>query len=99
MLRKNCPQSWQFLASTPVADVRHCRECDRDVYLCLTPAEFVTHGELGRCVAIPENLPPETPGESLGLGARNRDRGHKRDPYSNNVAVHRLARFAGKCSW
>jgi hypothetical protein len=56
MLRKKCPRSWKLLASTPEADVRHCRECDRDVYLCLTPAEFVAQGELGRCVAIPKNL-------------------------------------------
>ena len=54
MFRKRCPQSWQILDSTPVAEVRHCRECDRDVYLCRTPNDFVAHGERGHCVAIPD---------------------------------------------
>ena len=66
MFRKRCPQSWRILDSTPVADVRHCRECDRDVHLCRTPAEFVAHGERGHCVAIPEDL--FAPESSLGLG-------------------------------
>jgi hypothetical protein len=46
------------LDRTPEADVRHCRVCDRDVQLCRTPAEFVAHGERGRCVAIPDDLAP-----------------------------------------
>lgn len=66
MFRKRCPQTWQILDSTPVADVRHCRECDRDVYLCRTPADFVAHGELGHCVAIPDDLLSPEPCLRLG---------------------------------
>jgi hypothetical protein len=32
--------------------------CDRDVHLCRTPADFIAHGEQGRCVAIPDDLSP-----------------------------------------
>ena len=58
MLRVRCPWSWDALDQTPEADVRHCRECDRDVHLCRTPADFIAHGERGRCVAIPDDLAP-----------------------------------------
>lgn len=64
MLRKRCPQSSRKLDSTAEADV--CRECARDVYLCRTPADFVAHGELGHCVAIPDDLSPRQ--RDLGLG-------------------------------
>ncbi len=68
VLRKRCPHLWQRLDTTPVADVRHCRECARDVYLCRTPADFVAHGELGHCVAIPDDLSPQSHERSFGLG-------------------------------
>ena len=63
MLQLRCPGSWGKLDPTPEADVRHCRECDRDVYLCRTPADFIAHGERGRCVAIPDDL-----SSRLGMG-------------------------------
>lgn len=63
MFQRECPMTWANLDSAPNADVRHCRACDQDVYLCRTPADFVTHGELGRCVAITDDL---SPGGSLG---------------------------------
>jgi len=63
MLRVRCPWSWEKLDRTPQDEVRHCRECDRDVYRCRTPADFIAHGERGRCVAIPDDL---SPGMHLG---------------------------------
>jgi len=63
LLKVRCPWSWDALGETPDADVRHCPSCDRDVYLCRKPADFVAHGERGRCVAIPDGLSP-----GLGLG-------------------------------
>jgi hypothetical protein len=44
------------LEPSRTADVRRCRKCDRDVYLCRTPADFVSHGEQGHCVAIPDDM-------------------------------------------
>jgi hypothetical protein len=63
LLKVRCPCIWEALDPTPQADVHHCRNCDQDVYLCRTPADFVSHGEQGRCVAIPDDLSP-----SLMLG-------------------------------
>ena len=63
MLRQRCPWTWEGLDPGPRADVRHCRECNRDVHFCRTPADFVHHGEQGHCVAIPDDLSPR-----YGLG-------------------------------
>jgi predicted RNA-binding Zn-ribbon protein involved in translation (DUF1610 family) len=65
MLRVRCPRTWEKLDPGPEADVRRCRECDQDVYLCRTPADFVAHGERGRCVAIPDDMSPHL---GMGLG-------------------------------
>ena len=60
LLRNRCPKTWAALnQKTPVDDVRHCDSCDQDVYLCRTPADFVTHSEQGHCVAIPDGLSPK----------------------------------------
>jgi hypothetical protein len=53
-----CPMNWQMLGPTADSDVRHCRACLRDVYYCQTPADFVRHGELGHCVAVPRGVIP-----------------------------------------
>jgi hypothetical protein len=58
MLQFQCPMKWEKLGPSPNADVRHCQACDQDVYLCHTPADFVSHGEQGRCVAIPDEMFP-----------------------------------------
>ena len=66
MLRVRCPQAWEKLDPGPEADVRRCRECDQDVYLCRTPADFVSHGEHGRCCGlIPDDMSPHL---GMGLG-------------------------------
>jgi hypothetical protein len=56
LLRIVCPRNWEELDPSPNDGVRHCRACKRDVHLCLTPADFVSHGEQGHCVAIPDSL-------------------------------------------
>jgi hypothetical protein len=48
-----CPKTWNRLRPTAVDGVRHCSECDRDVFLVLTEEEFRRKGEAGRCVAVP----------------------------------------------
>lgn len=48
-----CPKVWNRLQPPAVEGVRHCSECDRDVYLVLTEEEFRRHGEAGHCVAVP----------------------------------------------
>jgi hypothetical protein len=63
MLGLRCPRRWDSLGETEAPNVRHCPACDKHVYLCRTPADFVVHGEQGHCVAIPDDLSPH-----LGLG-------------------------------
>jgi hypothetical protein len=48
-----CPQLWSRLQPTPAESVRHCPECDRDVYLALTEEDFRRHSEDGWCIAVP----------------------------------------------
>jgi hypothetical protein len=52
-LEFHCPAKWAALDATADPDVRHCPRCGRDVHWSPTPADFVRHGEAGRCVAIP----------------------------------------------
>jgi hypothetical protein len=65
MFERECPMRWEKLDPSPNDDVRHCQACDQDVYRCRTPADFVTHGELGHCVAILDGL---STSPSLRLG-------------------------------
>ena len=47
-----CPMEWSRLTQTGKSKIRHCSNCDQDVYLCETPSEFLENGNLGRCVAV-----------------------------------------------
>ena len=53
-----CPRQWESLGQTEAPDVRFCGVCNQNVYLCETPLEFVTQGNLGRCVAMPREVKP-----------------------------------------
>jgi len=53
-----CPRYFDLLQATEDSEVRFCEVCREKVYLCRTPLDFVTHGELGHCVAIPEGFSP-----------------------------------------
>jgi hypothetical protein len=47
-----CPQTWDRLTPTADAAIRHCSECERDVHLALTQADFRRYSEDGQCVAV-----------------------------------------------
>ncbi|WHZ15044.1 MAG: hypothetical protein OJF52_001885 [Nitrospira sp.] len=51
--RFKCPQTWNRLQATDVEGVRHCPECERDVYLAMTEEDFRRHSEEGLCIAVP----------------------------------------------
>jgi hypothetical protein len=55
-----CPQTWDRLAPTNEATVRHCTTCDRDVQLALTEEDFRHYQEQGGCVAVPVILSDKT---------------------------------------
>src|SRR5215471_13288817 len=58
--RFQCPRLWDELAETHSPDVRHCAQCDQDVYLCTTAAETTKHAKAGHCIArqIPDGKTP-----------------------------------------
>ncbi len=53
-----CPRYFDSLQPTEDPEVRFCAVCQEKVYRCATPLDFVRHGELGHCVAIPETFDP-----------------------------------------
>jgi hypothetical protein len=46
-----CPKEWVELDATLSESVRHCQECERDVYYCATDDETLDHARLGHCIA------------------------------------------------
>ena len=71
-----CPKTWDSLTLTDVDDVRHCDQCSRDVYFCVTDEETIAHAKAGHCIArevpdsselpavyvgMPKNVPERTP--------------------------------------
>ena len=53
-----CLRKWESLRPTESPDIRYCEVCSQNVYLCETPLEFVSQGNLGRCVAIRQEVTP-----------------------------------------
>ena len=47
-----CPKHWNDLDVTEDEGIRHCRFCERNVYLCVSQTEFISYANLGRCVAV-----------------------------------------------
>jgi hypothetical protein len=52
-LEFQCPQTWGVLNTTNDNNVRYCHVCRQNVYMCLTPQEFMHNAKSGKCVAIP----------------------------------------------
>ena len=46
-----CPRRWENLVPTGNPDVRHCGQCDRDVYFCDDKESFMAHVGAGHCIA------------------------------------------------
>jgi hypothetical protein len=54
-----CPRTWQGLQPTAEPDVRHCAQCNQDVYFCRTDEETLRHARAGHCIAREEPGPEE----------------------------------------
>ncbi len=66
-----CPKRWERLSPTDHDGIRHCPECNRDVYLALTEEVFRQHASEGLCVAVrvlQTNVPEEDSKEVLMAG-------------------------------
>ncbi|MFO0977590.1 MAG: hypothetical protein U0996_14410 [Planctomycetaceae bacterium] len=53
-----CPKQWSELALTEQPGIRHCSVCNQDVTYCETPEEFVSLGNAGKCIAVPDQHHP-----------------------------------------
>ena len=47
-----CPKKWETLTPTPVANVRHCDHCKKDVTLALNNFHLAELTVAGACVAV-----------------------------------------------
>ncbi|MDB5296683.1 MAG: hypothetical protein JWO31_2666 [Phycisphaerales bacterium] len=90
VFRQVCPKTWESLTPTDQASVRHCAQCDQNVYLCSTDKETLGHARAGHCVAreIPDSselpamyvgqptyVPPHTAEQDEALRLTHRERG------------------------
>jgi hypothetical protein len=74
-----CPRYFSELEPTDDPTVRFCNVCQERVYQCRTPLDFVTHGELGHCVAIPAGFEPVSAFCTETLGRPTRKHIEERD--------------------
>lgn len=65
-MKFTCPRTWQELRPTTDEGVRHCAQCDRDVYFCRTDEETLRHAREGHCIARDAPHPGELPMLELG---------------------------------
>jgi hypothetical protein len=65
-----CPRTWNSLSETAAPDVRHCSQCDSDVYYCATDEETLAHARAGHCVAREEPDEDELPRVVVGRPAQ-----------------------------
>lgn len=65
--RKVCPRSWNELADTESPAIRHCSQCDRDVYFCTSDEETIAHASAGHCIAREIPTTDELPVVYLGM--------------------------------
>jgi hypothetical protein len=70
MMQMVCPIDWDALDPSAAPAVRHCMQCDQDVYLCTTPAQFIELAKRKECVALPASLhvPADASTKVLMLG-------------------------------
>ena len=66
-----CPRLWDRRQPTAEEGIRHCHECDRDVYLALTEENFRQHSEADHRIAVPVLWPerqvdPDGPHYAVG---------------------------------
>lgn len=65
-MKFTCPRTWEGLQPTADSDIRHCGQCNRDVYFCRTDEETLHHARAGHCIAREEPHSDEMPRIMLG---------------------------------
>jgi hypothetical protein len=92
IFRRVCPERWEKLTPTGDATVRHCDQCNQEVYLCTTDEQTLSHARAGHCIAReipdesevpgiylgrPKYVPPTTPRQEEALRLSRREDGIK----------------------
>jgi hypothetical protein len=83
-----CTANWDDMKRTSEQRVRHCEQCQKNVYFITKPDELIEAINLNRCVAI---APPESqndlyyPRPMLGVPKRKKAKPTK--PHSNDETV------------
>lgn len=54
--RFKCPKRWYDLMPTEDKNVRHCHECEQNVFLCYTEDEMKSRARKSQCVALAKEL-------------------------------------------
>ena len=74
-----CSQQWKDLQETSDQNIKCCDICNKNVYLCKTPEDFVENGNKGYCVALLEkNFPHFTKHELLGKASKDYVNEHRK---------------------
>jgi hypothetical protein len=85
VFRMVCPRKWEALTPTGDPAVRHCGQCNQDVYFCTADEQTLTHARAGHCIAreIPDDS--DLPGIYLGRPT------HVPKPTPEEVEAQRLS--------
>lgn len=51
-----CKQKWENLDDQGIFDIKYCRNCEREVFLCTSKENLINALHENLCVAIPLNL-------------------------------------------
>lgn len=65
-----CSKQWADLLPTSADSIRHCSDCNKDVYRCESPSELKQHALLGHCAAL---CVPDEEDMLLGIPASDED--------------------------
>lgn len=66
IFKKKCPERWENLVTTEDPSVKHCKSCQREVFLCESDEETMAHAEQGHCIARSAPVWSELPMLVLG---------------------------------
>ena len=80
--RYRCHRQWASLTETATDGVRHCSDCDENVYLCPSGVQLASAIMENRCVSVPVQLVQSYSAERLSarLNADRLERALKRGP-------------------
>ena len=52
----HCPRTWESLDATADPELRHCQDCQEQVFRCHTVSEVAARARAGQCVFVPAEI-------------------------------------------